>query len=133
VEGQKTGERFLWKERFDECQRFDKKELFVNMKKIIWILALSVAGCSNPEITMTYRMTACADPWMRIESYAADKEGTLLRFLQQQGIEPSNVTIQTVPLTVITCNSCACDGDQVATVVVPRRFRADMEKFKFKN
>lgn len=99
---------------------------------IIFILTLAFFACEkkSANVTMTYHITQCGDPWMNAD-YAKDKEGILKKFLTEKNIQVVSLKIETDCSKGATCAACICKGCDTATVEVPEEDVADMMALKF--
>ncbi|MBK8698789.1 MAG: hypothetical protein IPN29_04320 [Saprospiraceae bacterium] len=106
------------------------------MKKSIGLFAFallfSLFSCGEEErISMTYRMTQCAEPWMEEGWYFDAKEVTLKSFLEKRGMEIFDLRITTDCLDINTCAACTCIGCDVADVKIDADDEESMKALGF--
>ena len=105
------------------------------MKNYMSALAILLHfACTKQEVpssnvTMSYQMTQCADPWMT-GNYFNDREGTLRQFLINNQIQVISLRIVENNMGMV-CAACNCVGNFKAIVEVPNAQVAAMEAFKF--
>ena len=78
------------------------------MKKLFFLLLWSFCFVfcspeSKNEIWMTYHMTQCADSWQQDADYFNQKEATLKKFLEKEGI-----TVKELKIITDCSNSAVC-------------------------
>jgi hypothetical protein len=106
------------------------------MKKIVFFLVLSLVFVfckkeTSTDVLMTYQMTQCADPWQQEADYLNNKEATLKKYLEKQGVSVVKLSIVVDCTKSAVCAACTCQGCDFASVKVSAADVTAMEKLKF--
>lgn len=92
---------------------------YFQLPAFVFLLFIFFA-CSKSEeiITMKYQMTQCADPWMQDAAYFNNKEATLIKYLNDRGVQVKELRISENCADAMVCSACICIGCDLATVKI---------------
>ena len=84
------------------------------------------------EVTFTYEMTQCADPWAQACGGGGDQLAACIEgFLEELGITVFSVRVEADPNGGDACQACDCGSGWILTVVTDEEGLARLQELLF--